>query len=95
MISIIVSSTIAINSFTGVCYSKELKKISNKHLKSEYNNTYNTRTPATVHFLKTVFSNNKPHNSLSTKEYNWYFQPSNDNTPPDGPKETKQSYIDL
>jgi peptidoglycan-N-acetylmuramic acid deacetylase len=27
---------------------------------------------------------------LSTKEYNWYFQPRNDNSPPEGPKETSK-----
>ena len=68
IISIIISSAIAVNSFTGICYSKGLKNISNKN----------------------VFSNNENHYGASTKEYNWYFQPKNDNTPPDGPKETTE-----
>lgn len=87
MISIIISSTIVINSFTGFCYSKELPYISNENLKIEYNNTNNTKTPDIVTFLKSVFSNKETPNNLSTKEYSWYFQPRNDNTPPDGPKE--------
>ncbi len=31
--------------------------------------------------------------NLSTKEFNWYFNPRNDGLPPEGPKETK-SFID-
>ena len=69
IISLIICSTIAVNSFTGVCFSKSLKNVSNKNVKTQYN---------------------KIHDEVSTKEYNWYFQPKNDNTPPAGPKETTE-----
>lgn len=91
MISLIISSTIAVNSFTGVSYNKGLKNISNKNLKTEYiecNNSVSTKTFSIVDFIKNVFNNNDTHDGVSTKEYNWYFQPKNDNTPPNGPKET-------
>jgi len=93
MISIIISSIITFNCFTGVCYSKGLKDASNKNVKSQYikyNDSDNTKAPAIINFFRNVFNNNEPHNALSTKEYSWYFQPRSDNKPPDGPKETNQ-----
>ncbi|MBU3200903.1 delta-lactam-biosynthetic de-N-acetylase [Clostridium estertheticum] len=93
MMSLIISSTIVANSFTGVCYNKGFKKISSEHAKTEfigYNKFVDTKTHDIVNLFKNVFNNTENHNEVSTKEYSWYFQPKNDNTPPDGPKETSQ-----
>ncbi|MBU3159971.1 delta-lactam-biosynthetic de-N-acetylase [Clostridium frigoris] len=93
MISLIICSTIVANSLTGVCYSKSLKIFPKGNIKTEFikhDNPDNTKAITIVNFIKNVFSNNKNHVEISTKEYNWYFQPKNDNTPPDGPKETSQ-----
>ncbi|MBU3175280.1 delta-lactam-biosynthetic de-N-acetylase [Clostridium estertheticum] len=93
MMSLIISSTIVANSFTGVCYSKGFKKFSSENAKTEsvgYNKFVDTKTHDIVNLFKNVFNNTENHNEVSTKEYSWYFQPKNDNTPPDGPKETSQ-----
>ncbi|MBX4266962.1 delta-lactam-biosynthetic de-N-acetylase [Clostridium estertheticum] len=92
MMSFIISSTIVANSFTGVCYSKGLKKIPSENSKTEsirYNKFVDTKTHGILNSFKNVFNNKTP-DGVSTKEYSWYFQPKNDNTPPDGPKETNQ-----
>ncbi|MBX4261912.1 delta-lactam-biosynthetic de-N-acetylase [Clostridium estertheticum] len=92
MMSFIISSTIVANSFTGVCYSKGFKKIPSENSKTEsirYNKFVDTKTHGILNSFKNVFNNKTP-DGVSTKEYSWYFQPKNDNTPPDGPKETSQ-----
>ena len=90
MLSIIVSSMLFVNSFSSIAYSKNLSNISIKNCNNEYYNNHNSKTPTIVNFFKSVFSNTKSSTELSTKEYNWYFQPRNDNNPPEGPKETKE-----
>ncbi|MBU3144312.1 delta-lactam-biosynthetic de-N-acetylase [Clostridium sp. CF012] len=78
-------------------YSKELRCssiIDSKNQYIQYHNKDNSKTPTLINFFKNVFSNNEPFNGLSTKEYNWYFQPRNDNTPPEGPKETTKIISD-
>ena len=93
ILSIIISSMLSVSCFSSIVYSKDLRNISTKDSKKEYIEYYsndNPKTPAIVKFFKNVFSNDENHNGLSTKEYNWYFQPRNDNSPPNGPKETIQ-----
>lgn len=93
LLSILISSILSINCFSSTVYSKDLRNIKDKDSKYEYveyQTRHDEKTPAIVKFFKNVFSNNETHNGLSTKEYNWYFQPRNDNIPPDGPKESKQ-----
>lgn len=93
ILSIIISSMLSVTSLSATVYSKELRSISIMDSKNEcieYHNKDNSKTPALIKFFKNVFSNNKTLNGLSTKEYNWYFQPRNDNTPPGGPKETSE-----
>lgn len=82
ILSIVISSTIVISCLPNIFYSKQLK--------NSLLNDNNNKVPTTFNFYKGVFSNNDLHNGLNTKEYNWYFQPRNDNTPPAGPKETSQ-----
>ncbi|WP_258280692.1 delta-lactam-biosynthetic de-N-acetylase [Clostridium sp. CM027] len=89
MLSIIVSSMFFVNSFSSVAYSKDLGNISIKDSNNGYYNNQGSKTPTIVNFFKSVFSITTPSTGLSTKEYNWYFQPRNDNNPPEGPKETK------
>lgn len=93
ILSILISSMLSVSCFSNLAYSKDLRNIPTEDPKNqyiEYCNDNGPKTPAIVKFLKNVFSNNETFDGLSTKEYNWYFQPRNDNTPPDGPKETKQ-----
>ena len=91
LLSIFISSMLSVNYFSSIAQSKELTNISTNDSKNpyiEYHITNDEKTPAIVKFFKNVFSNNESHNGLSTKEFNWYFQPRNDNNPPNGPKET-------
>ena len=93
ILCIIISSIISVSGFTSTAYSSQLNHLSIMDAKNECilsQNTDNSKTPSLINFFKNVFSNNKPLNGLSTKEYNWYFQPRNDNAPPDGPKETSK-----
>jgi len=93
ILSVIISWALFVSCFSTISYSKGLKKVSLKDSKNQYIEYYNdksTKTPPTINFFKNVFSNNETHNRLNTKEYSWYFQPRNDNTPPSGPKETGQ-----
>ncbi|MBU3112434.1 delta-lactam-biosynthetic de-N-acetylase [Clostridium lacusfryxellense] len=92
ILSIVIASTIVISCIPTISYSKELNSYllceSNKHY-TKFRNEYNNKTfTSTLNLFRNVFSNNELHNGLNTKEYSWYFQPKNDNTPPDGPKET-------
>ncbi len=90
MLNIIISSILFVNYFSSISYGKELKTISNKNSKDqniEYYNKDNTKRPAIFNLFKNVFNNNQTYGGLSTTEYSWYFQPRNDNTPPQGPKE--------
>lgn len=93
LLSIIISSMLAVSFLSTIVYSTELKPISTTEVKNEYvenQNKDNSKTSSILNFLKSVFSNNITLNGLSTKEYNWYFQPRNDNNPPAGPKETSE-----
>jgi len=90
MLSILISSMLFINCFPSITYSKDTTNISNKNGFIEYHNNDKTKMFTITKFYKNVFSNNKTQTNLSTKEYNWYFQPRSDNTPPNGPKETSQ-----
>jgi peptidoglycan-N-acetylmuramic acid deacetylase len=93
ILNIIISSMLTVSCFSNTVYSKDLKSTSTQDSKDqyiEYCNDDNPKTPAIVKFFRNVFSNDETLNGLSTKEYNWYFQPRNDNTPPNGPKETTQ-----
>ena len=90
MVSIIISSLLLVNCFSSITYSKELKNIPTKDSKNEFIkclNKNNTNKPTIFNFFKNVFFKNEAQNGISTKEYNWYFQPRNDNIPPEGPKE--------
>ncbi|MBZ9635045.1 delta-lactam-biosynthetic de-N-acetylase [Clostridium sp. FP1] len=91
ILSIIISSMLTVTCLSTAVYSKELRCSSIIDSKNEYINYHNkdnSKTADLIKFFKNVFSNNIALNGLSTKEYNWYFQPRNDNTPPEGPKET-------
>ncbi|MBZ9687266.1 delta-lactam-biosynthetic de-N-acetylase [Clostridium estertheticum] len=91
LLSIIIFSMLTVSCLSTTVYSKELKCMSIMDSKTECvecHNKGNSKTPVQINFFKNVFSNNKTLNGLSTKEYNWYFQPRNDNAPPQGPKET-------
>ncbi|MGV8982507.1 delta-lactam-biosynthetic de-N-acetylase [Clostridium sp.] len=93
ILSIIISSMLSVSCLSNIVYSSELNPTSvldatNNCIK--YQNKNILKMPDLMNFFKNVFSNNKTLNGLSTKEYNWYFQPRNDNTPPDGPKETSE-----
>lgn len=93
ILSIIICSMLSVSSFSGIAYSKDLKNIGVEDSKNhyiEYDSSDNEKKPSILDFFENVFDNNSAHNGLSTKEYNWYFQPHNDNTPPEGPKETSQ-----
>jgi len=93
ILSIIISSMLTVNCLSTIAISKELRAssiIDSKNNYIEYHNYDNSKKPSLIQFFKNVFSNNKTLNGLSTKEYNWYFQPRNDNTPPEGPKETNK-----
>lgn len=92
VLNIIVASVLFVNCFSTIVNSKELANypINKARNETEYSNQDYTKTPSIVNFFKSVFSNNESQDGLSTKEYNWYFQPRNDNTPPEGPKETTQ-----
>lgn len=87
MFSIVISSMLFVSYFSSNVYSSELRNISIKDTKTQYLET--TKTDI-IRFFKNVFVTNESQNGLSTKEYNWYFQPRNDNIPPQGPKETSQ-----
>lgn len=92
ILSIIISSLLSVSCFSNIAYSEDLRDLQVRDLKNEYieyHSSENEKKPAIVKFFENVFSNNETHNGLSTKEYNWYFQPRNDNNPPEGPKETK------
>jgi len=90
ILSIIISSMLTVNCISTTVYCKELRTRSIMDCKNELiqNNNLNFKKTTQTIFLKTVFSNTI--NGLSTKEYNWYFQPRNDNNPPEGPKETRK-----
>jgi len=93
MLTILISSMLFVNCLPSITYSKELKNVINKGPKIafiDYSVNNKAKTSTTIKFLKNIVSNNVSQTNLSTKEYNWYFQPRSDNTPPDGPKETKQ-----
>ncbi|MGH4138194.1 delta-lactam-biosynthetic de-N-acetylase [Clostridium sp.] len=93
ILSIIISSMLSVSCLSNVVYSSELNPISIVDTKNDcikYQNKDNPKTPNLINFFKNVFSTNKTLDGISTKEYNWYFQPRNDNTPPDGPKETSK-----
>lgn len=93
ILSVIISSMLSVTCFSNTVYSKELKNTWIKESKNEYTQYYssgNSKTPFIIKFFKNVFSNNEAPSGLSTKEYNWYFQPRKDNTPPDGAKETRE-----
>ncbi|MCB2294174.1 delta-lactam-biosynthetic de-N-acetylase [Clostridium algoriphilum] len=97
MLSIIISSILFIDCSPSISYGNELKTITNTSSKSEYVEYYNkdsTKKTTIFNFFKNVFSNNDTHDGISTKEYNWYFQPRNDNIPPQGPKENIQIMSD-
>jgi peptidoglycan-N-acetylmuramic acid deacetylase len=89
----IMCSMLSVTLFSSIAYSSELKNVSiasPKNMYIDYKLTDILKTPTIVDLLKNVFNNNKSTNGLSTKEYNWYFQPTKDNTPPEGPKETRE-----
>ncbi|WP_373861671.1 delta-lactam-biosynthetic de-N-acetylase [Clostridium tagluense] len=91
ILSIIISSMLIVTCLSTAVYGKDLRCSSVIDSKNEYINCHNkdkSKTADLIKFFKNVFSNNIAVNGLSTKEYNWYFQPRNDNTPPEGPKET-------
>jgi peptidoglycan-N-acetylmuramic acid deacetylase len=93
ILSIILSSMLSVSCFSNIVYSKELRNTWVNDSKKEYTQHHGNNTPKThflVKFFKNVFSNNETQSGLSTKEYNWYFQPRKDNTPPDGAKETRE-----
>ena len=92
MLSIIIFSILFVNYFSSISYGNELKSNSNKVLKNQSIkclNKNNTKIPTIFNFFTDVFIN-KNNDGLSTKEYSWYFQPRNDNTPPQGPKENSE-----
>jgi len=96
-LSIIISSILFVNCFSSVSYGKELTNLPIKSSKNEYIEYYNKnniRKPTIFNFFKNVFSNNETPAGISTKEYSWYFQPRNDNIPPQGPKENTQIMTD-
>jgi len=93
MLCFIISSMISISCFSSVSYGKELNTTSIKKTNTEYieyQSDDKIKAPSIFEFFKNVFSNDETINGLSTKEYNWYFQPRNDNMPPQGPKETPE-----
>ena len=94
ILRIIIFSLLTVSCISSNIYGKELKTkliIDSKDVYiQKYNKDYYYKTPELIKFLKTVFSINQTINGFSTKEYNWYFQPRNDNTPPAGPKETSK-----
>lgn len=97
LLNFIISSMLTVSCLSTTVYSKDFNYISiigSKNKSVEYHNNKNSKTPIFINFIKKVFNNNKTLNGLSTKEYNWYFQPRNDNTPPDGPKETSKIISD-
>ena len=84
---------LSVNCLSTIAYSKNLNSkpiIEPTNDSIKYNNKDNLKIPLLKYFFKNVFSINPSINGLSTKEYNWYFQPRNDNTPPEGPKETSK-----
>ncbi|MBK5241713.1 delta-lactam-biosynthetic de-N-acetylase [Clostridium sp.] len=85
ILCIIISSLLSINCFSSVVYSSELR---NNSVKNSSNDIL--KAPTLLDFLKNVFIPAETTNAVSTKEYNWYFQPRNDNEPPEGPKETRE-----
>ncbi len=91
ILNIFIYSAITVSCLSTTAYSKQLKSTlitDSKNGYIEYHNKDISKRPSLINFFKNVFSNSKTINGLSTKEYNWYFQPHNDNTPPEGPKET-------
>lgn len=85
ILCIVISSLLYISCFSSVVYSSEL--ISNP-IKNSTNEIL--KEPTILDFLKSVFVANESSNTVSTKEYSWYFQPRKDNMPPEGPKETRE-----
>ena len=93
ILSIIISSLLTASCLSTNVFSKELSSksiIDSKNEYIDYPNNDNSKMPNLINFFKNVFSNSETVNGLNTKEYNWYFQPRNDNTPPEGPKETSK-----
>lgn len=94
IVSIFLSSILMASSFSNFAYSKDLKNVCmNKptNIEDEYVEFHTkdySNTPIIIKFFRNVFSNSESFNGLSTKEYNWYFQPRKDNNPPEAPKET-------
>jgi len=87
----IISLLLTVNCLSTTAFSKGLSTKPIIDFENGYVNqpkVDDSKTPGLLKFLKNVFNNNKILHGLSTKEYNWYFQPRNDNTPPQGPKET-------
>jgi len=93
LFSVIIISLLCLSSLSNIVYSKELRSILTNDYKKEcmpYHAINNSKPHFLINFFKNVFSNNENHSGLSTKHYNWYFQPRKDNTPPDGAKETRE-----
>ena len=93
ILSVIISSMLSVTFFSNNVYSQELISSRVNDSKKECTQCYasnNSKTHFIINFFKNVFSNNETASGLSTKEYNWYFQPRKDNTPPDGAKETRE-----
>lgn len=87
ILRITVSAILCISYFPSVVYSRELRNKPIEQAKNEYIQRSDIiEAPNIFDFLKNVFTPNES----PTKEYNWYFQPRNDNTPPEGPKETSE-----
>jgi len=87
----IISLLLTVNCLSTTAFSKGLSTKPIIDFENGYVNKQkvdDSKTPDLLKFIKNVFNNKKTFHGLSTKEYNWYFQPRNDNTPPQGPKET-------
>ncbi|NMM63317.1 delta-lactam-biosynthetic de-N-acetylase [Clostridium sp. P21] len=89
ILSTAIASILTINTLTGVNLKKSENNISsqnaNMYIESIYENKRHSLLDIS-NFLKNNLSNSQ--NGLSTREYEWYFQPRKDKNPPLAPKET-------
>lgn len=75
VLSSVIASILIVNSFCPISFNKSISQVSS--------NTPNMNIKST---MKNIFNNYN--SNFKTKEYEWYYQPRNDNNPPEAPSET-------
>ncbi len=89
ILSTAIASILTINSLTYINFSQNTSAVylnnPNMYVESIYENKKHSLLDISI-FFKNALSHSE--NNMSSKEYNWYFQPRKDKNPPLPPKET-------